>query len=99
MHRKPVQIFVGSGRWDDEAVMGELRTHVREELARPDGVVVIDPSAFPKKGTHSCGVARKWCGRLPNVTATGSRSSSVRARVLRVWVTTRCGAGWVGTTT
>jgi SRSO17 transposase len=65
--RKPIQFFVGSGRWDDEAVMNELRLHVREELARPDGVVVIDPSSFPKKGTHSCGVARQWCGRLGKV--------------------------------
>ncbi len=62
--RKPIQFFVGSGKWDDEAVMRELRDHVREELAEPDGVVVIDPSAFPKKGTESCGVARQWCGRL-----------------------------------
>jgi SRSO17 transposase len=65
--RKPVQFFVGSGKWDDEAVMGELRRHVREELAQPDGVVVIDPSSFPKKGTHSCGVGRQWCGRLGKV--------------------------------
>jgi len=36
-------------------------------LAEPDGVVVIDPSAFPKKGTESCGVARQWCGRLGKV--------------------------------
>jgi SRSO17 transposase len=47
--------------------MGELRQHVREELAEPDGVVVIDPSAFPKKGAESCGVARQWCGRLGKV--------------------------------
>ena len=65
--RKPVQFFVGSGKWDDEAVMRELRAHVRETLAEPDGVVVIDPSAFPKKGTESCGVARQWCGRLGKV--------------------------------
>jgi len=65
--RKPIQSFVGSGKWDDEAVMTELRLHVREALAEPDGVVVIDPSAFPKKGTHSCGVARQWCGRLGKV--------------------------------
>ena len=65
--RKPVQFFVGSGKWDDEAVMAELRAHVREEMAAPDGVVVIDPSAFPKKGTESCGVARQWCGRLGKV--------------------------------
>jgi SRSO17 transposase len=65
--RKPIQFFVGSGKWDDGAVMNELRLHVREELAQPDGVVVIDPSSFPKKGTHSCGVARQWCGRLGKV--------------------------------
>jgi SRSO17 transposase len=62
--RKNLQLFVGCGVWDDEAVLAELRRHVREELAEPDGVIVIDPSAFPKKGTHSCGVARQWCGRL-----------------------------------
>jgi SRSO17 transposase len=65
--RKPIQFFVGAGKWDDEAVMVELRSHVREELAEPDGVVVIDPSAFPKKGTESCGVGRQWCGRLGKV--------------------------------
>ena len=56
--------FVGAGRWDDEAVMAELRRHVREELADADGVLVLDPSGFPKTGTESCGVARQWCGRL-----------------------------------
>ncbi len=65
--RKPIQFFVGAGKWDDEAVMGELRHHVRQELADPDGVVIIDPSAFPKKGAESCGVDRQWCGRLGKV--------------------------------
>jgi len=27
-------------------------------------VIVFDPSAFPKLGTESVGVARQWCGRL-----------------------------------
>jgi SRSO17 transposase len=67
LHRKTLQTFVGAGAWDDEAVMTELRQHVRAELAMPDGVVVIDPSAFPKKGTESCGVARQWCGRLGKI--------------------------------
>jgi SRSO17 transposase len=65
--RKPIQFFVGAGKWDDEAVMIELRKHVREELAESNGVVVVDPSAFPKKGTESCGVARQWCGRQGKV--------------------------------
>jgi SRSO17 transposase len=62
--RKDLQFFVGCGGWDDERVMAELRRHVREELADGDGLIVLDPSAFPKKGAHSCGVARQWCGRL-----------------------------------
>ena len=64
VHRKPVQNFVGAGGWDDEAVMAELRTHVREALGHPDAVLVLDPSSFPKSGGQSCGVARQWCGRL-----------------------------------
>ena len=40
LQRKPIQFFVGSGKWDDEAFMAELRQHVREELADPDGVVI-----------------------------------------------------------
>ena len=65
--RKPIQFFVGSGKWDDEAVMTELRAHVAQELADPKGVLVIDGSTFPKKGPASCGVGRQWCGRLGKV--------------------------------
>jgi SRSO17 transposase len=65
--RKPVQHFVGAGRWDDEAVMTELRRHVALEMADPDAVLVLDPSAFPKSGSDSCGVQRQWCGRLGKV--------------------------------
>ena len=67
VHRKPIQSFVGSSTWDDEAVMAELRRHVKEELADPNAVLVIDPSSFVKKGTESCGVKRQWCGRLGKV--------------------------------
>lgn len=65
--RKPVQHFVGAGKWDDEAVMAELRRHASEEIGDPDGVFAVDGSGFPKKGTESCGVARQWCGRLGKV--------------------------------
>jgi SRSO17 transposase len=65
--RKPVQSFVGAGKWDDEAVMSELRRHVAEEIGDADGVLVVDGSAFPKKGNASCGVARQWCGRLGKI--------------------------------
>jgi SRSO17 transposase len=62
--RKPIQFFVGAGKWDDEAVMAELRRDVRETLGHEQAILVLDPSGFPKSGTESCGVARQWCGRL-----------------------------------
>jgi SRSO17 transposase len=67
LRRRPLQLFVGAGGWDDGAVLAELRRHVREELGDADGVLVLDPSGFPKKGTESCGVARQWCGCLGKV--------------------------------
>jgi len=67
VQRKPVQVFVGSGKWDDEAVMGELRTDVAETFNDPASTLVLDGSGFPKKGTESCGVQRQWCGRLGKV--------------------------------
>jgi SRSO17 transposase len=65
--RAPVQHFVGAGLWDDEAVMTELRRHVAQEWTDPEAVLVLDGSAFAKKGTASCGVARQWCGRLGKI--------------------------------
>jgi SRSO17 transposase len=65
--RKPVQHFVGAGAWDDDAVLSELRRHVAEAFADPEGVLVLDGSGFAKKGEASCGVARQWCGRLGKV--------------------------------
>src|SRR5512135_2714948 len=32
VHRKPIQFFVGAGKWDDDGVMAELRRDVREAL-------------------------------------------------------------------
>lgn len=67
LHRKPIQNFVGAGAWDDEAVMAELRRHVAEDLGDARGVLVLDPSAFVKKGTESCGVRRQWCGHVGKI--------------------------------
>jgi len=61
--RRPIQLFVGAGKWDDEAVMAEVRRHAAEEFHDPDATFVLDGSGFPKKGRESCGVQRQWCGR------------------------------------
>ena len=67
LKRRPLQLFVGAGRWDDQTVLGELRRHVAEELADDQAAFVLDGSGFPKQGDASCGVARQWCGRLGKV--------------------------------
>src|SRR5947209_8609521 len=41
--RRPLQLFVGAGGWDDQAVLGELRQHVHAELGDANGVFILDP--------------------------------------------------------
>ena len=65
--RMPLQWFVGMSDWDDEPLREELVRQVGQQLGRDDGVLVFDPSAFPKSGKESVGVARQWCGRLGKV--------------------------------
>jgi len=62
--RQGLQTFIGTAPWDHRPLLDELASQVARELGEPDGVLVFDPSAFAKKGKHSVGVARQWCGRL-----------------------------------
>jgi SRSO17 transposase len=65
--RQGLQKFVGQYDWDERLLHRELVRQVAAELGEADGVLVFDPSAFPKKGTASVGVQRQWCGRLGKV--------------------------------
>ncbi|HIC34406.1 MAG TPA: IS701 family transposase [Gammaproteobacteria bacterium] len=65
--RMPLQRFVGFSKWDDEPLRDELARQIGTTLGEEDGVIVFDPSAFPKSGQESVGVARQWCGRLGKV--------------------------------
>jgi SRSO17 transposase len=61
--RQGLQKFIGQADWDHRLLLAELARQVGVELGEADGVLVFDPSAFPKKGTESVGVQRQWCGR------------------------------------
>ena len=65
--RRQLQAFVGQSPWDHRPLLDELARQVGQELGEPDGVLVFDPSGFPKSGRNSVGVARQWCGRLGKV--------------------------------
>ncbi len=65
--RRGLQRFVGEASWEVSPLQHELVWQVGTELGEADGVLVVDPSAFPKCGTESVGVQRQWLGRLGKV--------------------------------
>ena len=66
-NRQGLQKFVADAPWDHAPLIATLATQVDADLGEPGAVLVFDPSAFPKKGAKSVGVARQWCGRLGKV--------------------------------
>jgi SRSO17 transposase len=57
-----MQRLLNASRWDVEAVRDDLVAYVREHLADPAAILVIDETGFVKKGTKSAGVKRQYCG-------------------------------------
>ena len=53
--------------WDHRPLVTVLVGQVAERLGEPDGIIAFDPSSFPKRGTHSVGVKRQWCGHRGKV--------------------------------
>jgi SRSO17 transposase len=53
--------------WDEEAARDLCREHVVERLGAEDAVLVVDETGLVKKGKHSAGVARQYCGTVGKV--------------------------------
>ena len=58
--------FVAKADWSDDALLAAVRTHVLP-IIEPRGPIrgwIIDDTGLPRKGPHSVGVARQYCGQL-----------------------------------
>src|SRR3954471_18370568 len=67
-HKKLLN-FVSDGAWSDEAVLVAMRREILPALEAHGAVRrwIVDETGMAKKGTHSVGVARQYCGELGKI--------------------------------
>ena len=58
--------FVAQSPWSDADMLRQVRSYVLPAMQKSGPVVawVVDETGFVKKGTHSVGVTRQYCGRV-----------------------------------
>jgi SRSO17 transposase len=58
--------FVGQSPWSDDRVLAKVGEMVLPVIERHGPIVawIVDDTSYPKKGEHSVGVARQYCGQL-----------------------------------
>jgi SRSO17 transposase len=58
--------LVADAPWSDEDVLRQVRTSVLPAMQKHGTIAcwIVDDTGFPKKGTHSVGVARQYCGQV-----------------------------------
>lgn len=63
-----MQHFISDSPWQHQPIMKQVGRDVSDLLGEhPDNFLLVDETAFTKKGKKSVGVARQWNGRLGKV--------------------------------
>ena len=64
---RTLQRFLEIVEWDGERLRNKLQYVVARDHANPDAIGIIDETGHPKKGKHTAGVKRQWCGNTGKV--------------------------------
>ena len=69
--------FVANAPWSNERVLSRIQELILPILEGSGAIEawIIDDTGFPKKGRHSVGVARQYCGNSASGTTARSRSA------------------------